>query len=140
MNNIDLQYHTDRCDHFFSCHNQEWISSFLVWSVQSIIFIDSSGCLCLIQPSNKKWKIYRVGSLKSAKVFAFKLLTLSDTFAHFRKSTFDQESFVLMQMFTHAHTQHSHWYTIELFKYSHTHTILTVVYICREKWILVCDL
>lgn len=53
---------------FFPWHNQEWISSFLVWSVQSIIFIDSSGCLCLIQPSNKKWKIYRDRSLKSAKV------------------------------------------------------------------------
>lgn len=77
---------------FFLSFRQNMHTIYLVWSVQSILFIDSSGCSsCLIQHSNKKWKIYRDGLGKVAK---YRYFTWTLTFLPVRQSTLE-ESFLL---------------------------------------------
>lgn len=95
---------------------------FLVWSVQSIIHWDSSGCLRLIRPSNKKWKIYRDGSLKSGKVSqSTRYICMKLCTSIVRQLTLEESFIGLFRSCkcTHSLAQHiPHWYTMELFKYS----------------------
>lgn len=137
--------------HFFSLGTIKNECHLFWFEVSKVLFIDSSGCLCLIQPSNKKWTIYARWIVKIGKstkvplaVFAFKLWALLDK--RIRRGYYvcrlkiDIRRRKLCAALrtckcTNIHT-FSHWYTMELFKYSQYFWRWHRIY--REKWIFVC--